>query len=276
MSRDFSKVSPQFWTGTTGKNLRGHAEAQIVALYLMTSPHSTMTGVFTVPILYIAHETGLSAEGASKGLTRCIDEAFCTYDQRSETVFVHAMAGHQVGTELKSGDKRLIGVRKQYDHMPDDAIKAAFFRRYGDAYGLSGPLNDIAKESPSQAPSKPGAVEGAVAIAVAGERSPKGACTFSKWIESLEGKEAIPPDDPVFLYAETVGIPADYLALAWAWFERTYGSGGTRSGKRYSRWPQVFRKAVEDNWPKAWFADGDGFKLSTVGIQLQREMRAAA
>ena len=47
--RDYGKVSPGFWIGETGKALRGDMEAQIVALYLMTSPHATMTGVYHCP-----------------------------------------------------------------------------------------------------------------------------------------------------------------------------------------------------------------------------------
>jgi hypothetical protein len=66
--RDFGKVNPQFWIGSTGKRLRGNPEAQLVALYLMTCPHANMIGVFHCPILYISHETGLPLEGASKGL----------------------------------------------------------------------------------------------------------------------------------------------------------------------------------------------------------------
>lgn len=60
--RDYSKVNGQFWTGKTGKALRGDAQAQLVALYLVTSPHSNMIGVFHCPVLYIAHETGNATE----------------------------------------------------------------------------------------------------------------------------------------------------------------------------------------------------------------------
>ena len=64
--RDYGKVSPQFWIGQTGKKLRSEgAEAQIVAMYLMTSPHANMLGLYYCPAMFIAHETGLDLEGAS-------------------------------------------------------------------------------------------------------------------------------------------------------------------------------------------------------------------
>lgn len=150
--RDYSKISGKFWTGATGKLLRGEPEAQLVALYLMTSPHSNMIGVFTLPVAYIAYETGLPFEGASKGLERCIEVAFCTYDYVSESVFVHEMAAHQIGEGLKAGDKRMVGVRKQFDQLAAGVVKSAFHARYNAEYGLA---NLAAKSQLIEGPSIP-------------------------------------------------------------------------------------------------------------------------
>lgn len=127
--------------------MRGHQEAQIVALYLMTCPTSDMTGVFHCPLMYIAHETGLGLEGASKGLQRLIEGDFCTFDEETDMVFVHEMAKYQIAEELKVSDNQAKGVKKAYLSMPE-TIKIAFFERYKDAFHL-------ADKSPLQAPSKP-------------------------------------------------------------------------------------------------------------------------
>lgn len=67
--RDYATVAPQFWLGKTGRELRKKgAEAQVVSFYLMTSPHANMLGLYYLPILYIAHETGLGLEGFRRGL----------------------------------------------------------------------------------------------------------------------------------------------------------------------------------------------------------------
>jgi|GEM_PF-2313540 len=145
--RDYAKVSPKIWTGETGKAMRGHAEAQIVAMYLMSSPHSEMTGVYTCPILYIAHETGLGMEGASKGLQRLVEIDFCTYDEASDTVFVHEMAKYQIGEELKVNDNQVKSVKKAFSAMKG-LIRERFFDRYKEAFHL-------VEASPSKAPSKP-------------------------------------------------------------------------------------------------------------------------
>lgn len=43
--REYAKVGPTFWTGSTGKALRRRGiEGVLVALYLVSSPHSNMHG----------------------------------------------------------------------------------------------------------------------------------------------------------------------------------------------------------------------------------------
>lgn len=147
--RDYSKVAPQFWTGDTGKALKkAGPEAVIVAMYLMTSPHANMIGLYYLPMLYIAHDTELGSEGASKGLARGIEAGFCTYDEASEHVFVHAMARFQIGERLAPNDKRCKGVENELAKAPKGPLRDAFVALYMDAFHLS-------EASPIEAPSKP-------------------------------------------------------------------------------------------------------------------------
>lgn len=151
--RDYGKVAPQFWTGSTGKDLKAAGpEAVIVGLYLMTSPHANMIGVYYLPVLYIAHETGLGLEGASKGLQRAIEAGFCTYDEASEYVFVHAMARYQIAPSLSPGDKRCKGVANELERCPNHVMRKAFFALYSEAFHLP---EEVAEPSPLEAPSKP-------------------------------------------------------------------------------------------------------------------------
>lgn len=90
------------------------------------------------------------------------------------------------------------------------------------------------------------------------------------WLEAVKarGEKPIPPDDPVFAYAASAGIPDDFLALAWCEFKHRYCQP---DAKRYRDWRSVFRKAVRGNWLKLWFVQPDGaYALTTVGIQAQR------
>jgi len=150
--RDYAKALPKMWHGKTMKALRRHPEGLIVALYLMTSPSSNMLGLFSQPLLYMAYETGLGEEGAMKGLRRCIDAGFCSYDEESEFVWVHEMASYQIAPELKGSDLRCKGIQKDYDALPDNPFLGAFFDRYQAAFHLT---SRRAAEGAYQGPSKP-------------------------------------------------------------------------------------------------------------------------
>lgn len=181
--RDYGVVSPKFWIGETGKALRGNAPAQVLALYLMTCPHANMIGVFHCPVLYMAHETGLGMEGASKALQSLIEARYCTYDEASETIFVHRMAAYQVAESLKPGDNRIKGVEREWQNIGPAVIKAAFFAIYSAAFHLP----DAGKKaSPSEAPSKPLASqeqeqEQEQDIDAPSAKSPRGAALPKDW-----------------------------------------------------------------------------------------------
>ena len=81
------------------------------------------------------------------------------------------------------------------------------------------------------------------------------------------GEAAIPADDAVFAYAERIGLPEKFVALAWVWFKARYAAK-RQAGVR--GWRQTFRNAVEGNWPKFWFQAADGtWQLTTAGKQAQ-------
>ena len=186
MMREYAKLSPTFWTGETGKALRKRgSEAVIVALYLVSAPGSNMLGLYYQPILYMAHETGLGINGATKGLQACIEVGFCEYDGETEMVFVKEMAAWQIADDLKPNDLRCRGIQKDYDALPDNPFLEAWYLRYCQAFHLTnrrvgsreptlfdeppkqGPT-EAPSQAPLQAPSKPGAGTGAGTGAGAG------------------------------------------------------------------------------------------------------------
>lgn len=155
--RDYAKVSPQFWIGTTGKALRAAGnETQLVALYLLTNPHANMLGLYYLPKLFISHESGLPIGGASKGLQRCIEADFCSYDPGTEVVWVHEMAAYQIGERLTEADKRCIGIQNEYDSLPQNPFLKGFFDRYAAPFHMRHERNlPPGNASPSEGPSEP-------------------------------------------------------------------------------------------------------------------------
>ena len=97
------------------------------------------------------------------------------------------------------------------------------------------------------------------------------AVSLKAWIESLNGEDAIPPDDPVYEYTDSIKLPDEYIALAWAWFK------GAMETKRQKDWRAHFRNAVKGNWPKYWWpTDDGGWRLSPAGEQAKRAAEAKA
>ena len=94
----------------------------------------------------------------------------------------------------------------------------------------------------------------------------RSAVELQTWIDSLPADEQlIPPGDTIFDYAEKVGIPDDYLLLAWEEFcERM-------QGKRQKDWRAHYRNAVRGNSFKLWWMrDGSQCELTTQGEQAKR------
>ena len=151
--RDYAKVAPQFWTGETGKKLKkAGPEAVIVGMYLMTSPHANMIGVYHCPITYIAYDTGLTLEGASKGLASSIEAGFCRYDTPSEYVFVCEFAAYQIGEQLDPKDNRVRGIINELAKVPKNECWRGFRAKYAVPFHL--PI-EAKNTNPFEAPSKP-------------------------------------------------------------------------------------------------------------------------
>lgn len=105
-------------------------------------------------------------------------------------------------------------------------------------------------------------------------RASAGKKTFAVWSadEKAAGRPLVPEDDPVFTYAEQVGIHRDILRLAWQEFRTRYAD----AGKLYTDWRQTFRNAVRGNWFKLWYFDNGECLLTTAGIQAQKAAEAQA
>ena len=156
--REYGCISPKFWVGKTGRSLRGHQDAQLVALYLMSCPSAEMYGVFYCSMSSIAHEVGFDlcpSEGASKGLLRVKQalsmlhkEGFLVYDFESEYVFIKEFAKWQVADHLSANDKRVISARNATESMPEP-LRSMFIERYNEAFHLG------LEPSPSEGASMP-------------------------------------------------------------------------------------------------------------------------
>jgi hypothetical protein len=133
-----------FWSKGSGKRLRGHKEAQIVFWYLLSGPHSSMTGIYSLNLATIMAETGLSKSDVAKGLRECAKEKMAFYDEEEELVWVPALSHHQVGLRIgigKSGepDKRIRGLLRDLKPFVGHRFVAEYVRRYAECYSFGHP-----------------------------------------------------------------------------------------------------------------------------------------
>jgi hypothetical protein len=129
-------------------------------------------------------------------------------------------------------------------------------------------------EAPAAAPPPPARVDCPDQRSTKRAAKRSGLLSLADWLQLCrdEGHTPIPADDPVWRYAEDVGLPREMVGLAWAEFKRKR----LASGKGQKDWRATFRNAVRGNWARIWVLTGDHAEasLSTVGQQLKRELIA--
>jgi hypothetical protein len=156
MARDYSKIAPQFWIGTTGRLIRELGrDAQLAALYLVTSPHANMLGLYYLPLPYLSHETGIPLEGALKALRSLEDVGFAFYDESEEVVWVPQMARYQVAETLKPTDKRVQGIVNELARYRKSRFHELFLNRYAAAFNLPVMAPAAANAAAFEAPANP-------------------------------------------------------------------------------------------------------------------------
>lgn len=104
-------------------------------------------------------------------------------------------------------------------------------------------------------------------------RKSKPKLTFPTFVQQCHdaGQKPIPADDPIFSFTDDVGIPREFLYLAWREFARKH----RESGRMQKDWRAHFRDAVRRNWFKLWWFPAEGqCDLTTAGVQLKRERDA--
>ena len=245
--RDYGKVHTSFWASDTLRHL--DADAKLLALYLLTSQHTHMAGVFNLPDAYASHDLGWDSERLSKGFATLSESGWL----RRSGSWVWIVKFGKFNAPDNPNQRK--AVAKQLSLVPENCT----FR--GELLVSAEPLFNGYGNPPIPTP-----------VASKKKNKESEECSLPEWVASLDGADAVPADDPLFAWAAKQGMPADWIALAYAAFEDRYAE----NGKTYADWRAAFRNHVKRGWLDIWRLDArtGNYVLTTAGEQYRREVMA--
>src|SRR5580692_7444375 len=84
--REYGSVQTQFWSDVALQNLSTHAK--LLAVYLLTGPHTNMLGCFRVPMGYVAEDLQWDRETVSVAFTELARVNFLIRDDESSWICI--------------------------------------------------------------------------------------------------------------------------------------------------------------------------------------------
>lgn len=121
----YKTIDETFWTDPTNKKGWSPQE-KLIALYLITNPHTHYSGIYYLPKVFIANETGLPLKTINKFFAK--HPRFSVYDDIREVVWVKNMARHQI----KQGNRKnlIVGIANQLKTLHNSPLIKDFLNHY--------------------------------------------------------------------------------------------------------------------------------------------------
>ena len=129
------------------------------------------------------------------------------------------------------------------------------------------------KEEIPPNPPLQGGDESAQPSAAKPKRERKERCTLKTFIDRCRqaGETAISGYEPLRKYVDGVGLPMEFVQLAWDVFKAEHGPEGANERRLQSDWRRHFLNYVTKGYYRLWYANAEGqFALTTQGVQAQR------
>lgn len=134
--RDYGKVYASFWSSATIRGLSD--DGRMLALYLMTSPHTTIIGAFRLPDGYVCEDLQWSPERVTKGFAELFSNGFANRCETTKWVWIrkHLDWNPPDNPNQRKSCVKLAGT------IPDECgWKLEFMRVSGRLIGIEPPEN---------------------------------------------------------------------------------------------------------------------------------------
>ncbi len=86
MSRTYWRIAPAFWSDE--KVAAWGDDSRLLALYILTSPHRTLEGLFRLPRGYILADLGWTPERLAEPFAQLLQDGFIEYDERTHVCLI--------------------------------------------------------------------------------------------------------------------------------------------------------------------------------------------
>lgn len=84
--REYGTLYTEFWIDPITRTLSN--DAKLLAIYCLSSPHTTSLGCFRIPLAYIAEDLGWPLKRVQKALREALEINFLAYDEASSWLFI--------------------------------------------------------------------------------------------------------------------------------------------------------------------------------------------
>jgi hypothetical protein len=144
--RDYGKVHTSFWTSATTRGMTENART--LALYLITSPHSTIAGVFRLPDGYVCEDLQWPASTVSEGFAELLSKGFANRCGTTKWVWV---CKHLEWNPPENPNQRKSALKIALSVPDECSWKPAFMRVCGPLLGAE----EVTSPNPSATVAEP-------------------------------------------------------------------------------------------------------------------------
>ncbi|WP_287880456.1 hypothetical protein [Acidovorax sp.] len=129
--RDYGKVYSTFWSSGTVTPLSD--DGKLLALYLMTCHHATITGVFRMPDGYVSEDLGWDIERVRQGFAQLLANGFANRCETTKWVWI---TKHLTWNPPENPNQRKAAAKVALSIPDECSWKPAFMRVCGPLLGL--------------------------------------------------------------------------------------------------------------------------------------------
>lgn len=148
--RDYGKVHSKFWSSADIRALSD--DGRLLALYLMTSPHTTIAGVFRLPDGYVCEDMKWTAEQVAEAFRELLSKGFANRCETSKWVWI---VKHLEWNPPENPNQRKSAAKVARGVPPECCWQPEFMRVCGPSLGIETAPPPSAKTNPSLTVVKP-------------------------------------------------------------------------------------------------------------------------